>query len=459
MLTFLKGFGVAFLAGGLLLGGVLFYSKFLGEDADPAAKMADIFQAATERKKTPEELHNDALKKSKNIKGLYMTADVAWDTGAGAKRLRENLVRIAEETEINGLVIDVKEACGEDYDAERVKEFLKELREKDIWAIARIVVMSDASHIYTNPEWYITRKSKIRTGSSCVNKKHLQLKPDSNQPSITNNQLPITSNVVFWQDKAGRYWVDPASPGGREYILEFSKKMIDLGFDELQYDYIRFPSDGDVKNAIFSVWDRKTSMCAVMRDYFRFLSTGLREYKPDIILSADFFGYASIGLDTGIGQCLEALEDNFDYVSFMVYPSHYYSGFKMPADPYRKLPILNYTMAQSRANPQDIVGRSMQFARDFFDGKISTSTYPFSYIVACLTPSVAQNCATLGVETKTRLRPWLEDFFHEEDCVAQRPCNAAKVRLQIDAAENSDNHGWMLWNAANVYTESALKKE
>jgi len=135
MLTFLKGFGVAFLAGGLLLGGVLFYSKFLGEDADPAAKMADIFQAATERKKTPEELHNDALKKSKNIKGLYMTADVAWDTGAGAKRLRENLVRIAEETEINGLVIDVKEACGEDYDAERVKEFLKELREKDIWAI------------------------------------------------------------------------------------------------------------------------------------------------------------------------------------------------------------------------------------------------------------------------------------------------------------------------------------
>lgn len=453
------------------MAGVLYSSKFLGDDTDPAAMMADVFKAATEHKKTPEELHGEALEKSQNIKGLYMTADVAWDIGAGATRLRNNLFRLAEETEINGFVIDVKEACGEDYDAERVKEFLKELHEKDIWAIARIVVMSDASRIYTNPEWYITRKSKIRTGSSCINKKHLQLKPDPNQSSGISNQLPVTNYPILWQDKAGRYWVDPASPGAREYVLEFSKKMIDLGFDELQYDYIRFPSDGDVKNAVFPAWDRKTPMCSVMRDYFRFLGKNLREYKPGIILSADLFGYAAVGLDAGIGQCLEALEDNFDYVSFMVYPSHYYSGFHMPRDPYRELPKLNYNVAQSRANPGVIVGRSMQFARDFFDGKISTSTYPFSYGSTRLTTGIVARFATSSVATTTplepefipqsrvRLRPWLEDFFHEDDCAAKRPCNAAKVRLQIDAAEQTDNHGWLLWNAANVYTEAALKNE
>lgn len=457
MYKFSTGFGIAFLAGALLAGGFSFSAKFWGGKADPAVTVVDILKAIPKPQKTTEELHNDALEKSKNVKGLYMTADVAWDKGAGATRLRNNLVRLVDETEINGLVIDVKEACGEDYDAERVKEFLKELHEKNIWAIARIVVMSDASRIYTNPEWYLTRKNKIPTGVSCYNKRHLQLKP-------ADNKLPITNNRILWQDKAGRFWVDPASQGAREYILEFSQKMIDLGFDELQYDYIRFPSDGDVKNAIFSAWDRKTPMCAIMRDYFRFLSKNLREYGPGIILSADLFGYAAVGLDAGIGQCLEALEDNFDYISFMVYPSHYYSGFKMPPDPSRKLPALNYNVAQSRVNPGVIVGRSMQFARDFFDGKISTSTYPFSYIVVKSSTSTA---ATTTVSdppifiprSRARLRPWLEDFFHAEDCAAKRPCGEQKVRLQIDAAEKSDNHGWLLWNAANVYTEAALKKE
>lgn len=435
--------------------------------------LADMINAPAQPPKTPEELHNDALEKSQNIKGLYMTADVAWDKGAGAARLRKNLVRLAEETEINGLVIDVKEACGEDYDEARVREFLKELHEKNIWAIARIVIMSDASQINVHPEWYVTRKTKIQTAISCYNKRHLQLKAPAAQEGEPRQRRNGTKpDVVFWQDKAGRYWIDPASPAAQNHILEFSKKMIDLGFDELQYDYIRFPSDGDVKNAIFPAWDRKTPMCVVMRDYFRFLSQKLREYKPNIILSADLFGYAAIGLDTGIGQCIDSLEDNFDYVSFMVYPSHYYSGFKMPPDPYRKLPALNYTVAQSRANPQDIVGRSMQFARDFFDGKISTSTYPFSYGSTQLTTGLLARPATSTVATSTpleppifvprskaRLRPWLEDFFHDQDCAAKRPCGKEKVRLEIDAAEKSDNHGWLLWNAANVYTEAALKKE
>ncbi len=399
--------------------------------------------------KTPEELVAEAREKSKNVKGLYMTADVAWDPGAGATRIRQNLVRIAEETEINAFVIDVKEACGPDYDEERIRQFLSELHEKQIWAIARIVVMSDSSEINVHPEWYITRKSYKAVPAACSTKRYLvKPPPDGKKP-----------NIVFWQDKAGRYWIDPANKEGRNHIFEFSKKMIDLGFDELQYDYIRFPSDGDIQNAIYPAWDGKTSKCTVMRDYFRFLASNLKAHKPDIILSADLFGYASIGLDTGIGQCVESLENNFDYVSFMVYPSHYYSGFLMPQDPYRNLPPLNYTVAQSRAHPDDIVGRSMLFARDFFDGKISTSTYPFSYITAPVSTSTPPIEPVFVPRSKIRLRPWLEDFFHEADAAAGRPAGAEKARLEIDAAEKTADGGWLLWNAGNVYSEDALKKE
>ena len=443
--AFLAG-SVVVIAGALFLGG--WYFLF------PAGKMVIVDGAGviglTHKSKSKEELIAEALEKSSNIKALYMTADVAWDNGAGATRMRNNLVRIADETEINGFVIDVKEACGEDYNEERVKKFLGELHAKNIWAVARIVAFSDSSRIDVNTEWYLTRKAYKAVGASCTNKKYLRLKnSDGSKP-----------DVIFWQDKAGRYWIDPVNQGARDYILRFSKKMIDLGFDELQYDYIRFPSDGDIQNAIYPSWDGKTSKCSVMGDFFRFLSRSLREHKPNIMLSADLFGYASVGLDTGIGQCIETLEDSFDYISFMVYPSHYYSGFSIPQDPYRILPAVNYTVNQARQNPQVIVGRSMLFARDFFDGKISTDKYPFSYITSSSTATSTPSAAPVFTpRSRARLRPWLEDFFHDYDKEAGRPYGIEKVRLEIDATENTENHGWMLWNAGNVYTEGALKKE
>ena len=436
----LMGVVVAVLLGALFGGASFLYP----------ARVVEVTSGLSEKakpQKTEKELIAEALDKSARVRGLYMTADVAWDKSAGARRLRDNLVRLVDQTEINALVMDVKEACGEDYDENEVHKFISELHQKNIWTIARVVVMSDASRLNVNPEWYLTRKTKKSVGVSCANKKYLRLPGD-------------TPQVIFWQDKAGRYWIDPAAEGGRNYMLDFSKKMIDLGFDELQYDYIRFPSDGDLENAIYPFWNGKTSKCSVMRDYFRVLNKNLKEYKPDVILSADLFGYAAAGLDTGIGQCIWSLEDNFDYISFMVYPSHYYSGFHVSRDPYRNLPELNYTAAQARSNPDVIVGRSMLFARDFFDGKISTDKYSFSYITSSSTATSTPSAAPVFTpRSRARLRPWLEDFFHDYDKEAGRPYGIEKVRLEIDAAENTENHGWMLWNAGNVYTEGALKKE
>ena len=409
------------------------------------SQIKGVFPQSSRSAKTKEELVVEALEKSSRIKGLYMTADVANDQGAAATRIRNNLIRIASTTEINGFVIDVKEACGVEYHKENLKKLLGELHAKNIWSIARIVVSSDSSRIEINPDWYITRKNYKPVGSACLNKKHLRLKhPAGKKP-----------DVIFWQDKAGRYWLDPAHPDVQKYIMDFSKEMIDLGFDELQYDYIRFPSDGDVVNAIYPAWqrDKKISQCNAMRGLFRYLNRNLKDYKPDIILSADLFGYASLGIDTGIGQCIESLEDNFDYVSFMVYPSHYYSGLHLSADPARGLPAINYSLSQANANPGTIVYRSLLWARDFFDGKTATSTFLSATSTRATT---TLNMAEVAKRSRIRIRPWLEDFFHGDTSLEKR---IKKVRSQIEAAEKVEQHGWMLWNASNVYTEGALGRE
>lgn len=434
-----------------LIGSAVFTLALVGWHIVVPGKEITVGQAggaaeqAVAPKKTTEELIAEALDKSSNIRGLYMTADVANDQGGGATRLRNNLVRLADTSEINGLVIDVKEVCGPDYDEKNLKKLLDELHQKNIWAIARIVVFKDASQIEVHPEWYLKRPSHKRVGDQCVHEHHLLVKNPNGK-----------SNAIFWQDTKGGYWLDPASEGAREYILSFSKKMIDLGFDELQFDYVRFPSDGDVNVAQYPTWDGKTPKHVIMKSFFEFLNRGLKSYKPTIILSADLFGYAAIRAgDVGIGQRLDDIGDNFDYVSFMVYPSHYYSGLYLPADPLFKLPAVSLNRVQARVHPDIIVGRSLLFAREFLDGKLGTSSVS-NVIAGTSTTQIAEKPSP---RSHVRLRPWLEDFFHEQDKEAGRPYGAEKVRLQIDAAEHAEPHGWLLWNASNIYSENALKKE
>ncbi|MBI2056520.1 MAG: hypothetical protein HYT37_04060 [Candidatus Sungbacteria bacterium] len=443
MKTFFHGFAIAVGAGAIA---VFFMFVVFGlthggfaDIASPASQMLNT-DAFIPPQKTKEELIAEALEKSGNIKGIYMTADVASDAGAGATRLRNSLIKLAEDTEINGIVIDVKEVCGADFNEKMIKSLLEELHQKNIWAIARIVVMKDASQVEMHPEWYLKRSVPKTVGDECSRKRHLRIK----------NPNGVDSKIIFWRDNRGGYWLDPASDGVRRHIADFSKKMIDLGFDEIQFDYVRFPSDGDVEKIIYPAWDKKTQKYAVMKSFFEFLHNDLKAYKPDIILSADLFGYAAIREgDVGIGQRLEDIGNSFDYISFMVYPSHYYSGFYLPADSANNLPAVNFNVNQARLHPDVIIGRSLQFARDFLDGKHAATSSSATTTVETLTAPAS----------KARLRPWLEDFYHDADKAAKRPYGSQKVRLQIDAADKTENHGWLLWNAANVYTEGALKKE
>ncbi len=381
---------------------------------------------------TVEERVAEAKERASRIKGIYMTADVASDGGAGATQLRRSIIELAERTEINGMVIDVKEVCGPDYNEARIRALVDELHAKGIWAIARVAAFKDASQINVHPEWYLTRAVKKEVVDSCSRKAYLRTpSPDG-----------IKSPTVFWQDNKGGYWLDPSSESARAYLLDFSKRMVDLGFDELQFDYVRFPSDGDTQNARYPAWDKKISRFDVMRSFFEYLNRNLKEYKPELILSADLFGYvASQGEDATIGQRLDDIGRNFDYISFMVYPSHYYSGLYLPVSK-SGLPAIQWDYKTARANPGIVVERSLLFAREYLDGLFASST-------ASTTLEALHEAA--------RFRPWLEDFFHEIDRVADRPYGAEKVRLQIEGSERVEDHGWLLWNASNVYTEGALE--
>ena len=445
MKDFMKGFGVVALAGGLLIGVLVLSPLISSLVRRSGVPMLSGRRGAAETaapKKTTAELIAEAHARSQNVKALYMTADVANDQGAGATRLRDHLIALADTTEINALVIDVKEVCGPEYDADNLKKLLDELHQKNIWAIGRIVAFKDASQILAHPEWYLTRKiPKAVKESACARKQHLV---------VQSHDAPV-SGALLWRDNNGGYWMDPASSDVRDYLLGFTKKMSALGFDELQFDYVRFPSDGDVSHAIYPSWDGKTAKHEVLADFFAGLQKNLKAERPETILSADLFGYvANQGEDQTIGQRLTAIAPFFDYLSFMLYPSHYYTGLMMPADPLRELPAVNYTLTDARSHPDVVVGRTLLAALDFLNPLTASST-------ATSTPKEARGMLQQKA-TSAAVRPWLEDFFHEQDRVAGRPSGAQKVRMQIDAAEKSGARGWLLWNASNIYSEGALKQ-
>mgnify|MGYP001610228786 CR=1 FL=1 len=234
-------------------------------------------------------------------KGIYSTV---WT--ARVKRFND-LIRIADETEINTIVIDVKDS--DTYLDDYIKNLVGELHKKNIYAIARIVVFQDNSQIKNHPDWYFKKED----GS-------------------------------LWQDRRGWYWLNPAERETWDYNVEIAKKTIDYGFDELNFDYIRFPAfakNDDVdfpprlagQNGMLNVPLVKNQ---IISEFANYLTSELKKYDPEIILSVDLFAYSMLKIDDlGIGQKFIELYDYFDYVSPMIYPSHYIFGnfgFENPAE-------------------------------------------------------------------------------------------------------------------------------
>lgn len=212
------------------------------------------------------------------------------------------------------------------------------------------------------------------------------------------------SNGNLWGDKKGLAWVDPASRETWEIAALVAKEAEKVGFDEINFDYIRFPSDGDLSDMSFPFWDGKTSRSGVIENFFEYLKNELGTLGVPI--SADLFGLTSWNYDDlKIGQTLEIAAKHFDYVSPMMYPSHY------PAD---------------------------------FQGFKNPAAHPYEVIKTALTRAKARIIA-IG-ERPEKLRPWIQDF----DLGAKY--DASMIKLQKQAIYDAGLGSWLSWDPANKYT-------
>lgn len=327
-----------------------------------------------------------------SVRGVYMTSWVA-----GTPSLRAKVVNLIAETEVNAIVIDIKDDTGrvsyavadpilKETGAEEVRipdlrEFIERLHMQGVYVIGRIASFQDP---------YMARE----------------------RPDLAVKRASDPSKV--WRDRKGLTWIDPGAKEHWEYLVRLAKDAHAAGFDEIQFDYIRFPSDGNMADILYPKSEGRVKH-EVIKDFFAYLGTELR--NEGVPISADLFGMTTTNTDDlNIGQVIEDAFPHFDAISPMVYPSHYPKNFNGWPDP--------------NAVPYEIVKHSMDAAA------ARLATYN----------------ATVA-STTVELRPWLQDNDYPV------PYTPGMVRAQIKATYDAGLDSWLLWDAANTYTRDALLAE
>ena len=210
------------------------------------------------------------------------------------------------------------------------------------------------------------------------------------------------SDGSLWHTNGGLAWLNPYSHAAWDYDVGVAEAAAKAGFDEIQFDYVRFPSDGDL-SLIRYPGPHPQPMDSTVSAFLRYAVSRL--HPLGVRVSADVFGLSATP-DLGIGQFPGQLAHVVDTVYPMAYPSHYVPGeFGIP-DP--------------NAAPGKTVGDTLRDFRAQLAG------------------------------TDTRLVPWLQDFS------LGRTYTPADVAAQIRSARRYLTGGFMLWNASGLYTSSAL---
>lgn len=359
------------------------------------------------------------------IKSVYVTG-----YSAGAKTYLKYLEKLFQNTEINAVVVDIKgsdgyvtynSAAGDvkkynltDYAIGDIDALVRFFHDQNVYVIGRVAVFEDPIYSKARPELAVYNKAKTT---------------DISQP-------------ILWKDNNGISWLDPSSKDVWDYDISLAKDAFYNGFDEVNFDYVRFPSDGNMENMGFPVYDGKIAKSEVIKNFFHYLRTSL----PDEKISADLFGLTTVNADDmGIGQIIENAFENFDYISPMVYPSHYASGFIGFANP--------------AEHPYEVIKYSMDSAlakEKVFEQKRTDSTIKNSE--AAGSPASLSQVLTpaLTFVPLAKFRPWIQDFnmgaFYTSDMVKQE-IKATQDSLGVDFS------GFMLWNPSNIYTQEAVIKE
>jgi hypothetical protein len=320
-----------------------------------------------------------ARPKAVDAKGIFMTGYTV-----GGPRFND-LIGLIDRTELNTAVIDIKDERGE-------ISWMPRLPQARIAGAGRPKILDPAATIRRLHRHRIYVIGRICTFQDPI---LATVRPD----------LAIQdAHGGIWHNSRGVAWLDPYSTEAQDYDIALAVEAISLGFDEIQFDYVRFPTDGDTTRMWFRHKDERLPD-QVIAD---FLARARKQISPrGAYMSTDLFGLtALVSDDLGIGQKLQMIAPHVDYVSLMLYPSH----FNKP----------QYGLPDPEKDPYHIVQDSLRDAKRRIAG------------------------------TGAKLRPWLQDFS------LRVPYTPKEVREQIQASEDEGVNQWLLWNATNRYTEDAL---
>jgi hypothetical protein len=353
------------------------------ETDENTADMQETFKNGTDLSRTP-----------RKVKGIYVTGP-----RAGKESYMKDLVELVDTTELNAMVIDIKNDNGEityKMDLPEVKEMgadvnyisdieqlIADLKAKDIYLIARIVAFKDPILAKNRPDLSLKKKD----------------------------------GTIFY-DKSGLSWVNPYKKDVWDYLVSVAKEAAGLGFDEIQFDYIRFSTDTGMKDVDFGKEAKGKSKMEAITEFTKYACENL---KPlGVFVSADVYGtIIDSKIDAKIvGQNYKEMAEYLDYICPMIYPSHYQDG--------------SYGIKHPDLNPYDLILSALDKSQTELKATDNTS--------------------------QAKVRSWLQDFTATW-LDNHKSYGPKEIRDQIKAVYDAGYDEWILWNGNNNYTKEGLKQE
>lgn len=318
------------------------------------------------------------------VKALYLTF---WGASNNSKTA-QNLYKNIEESQANAVVVDVKNEYGstsfytgfaqansygahENRTNRNIRKFIKRMKDKNIYTIARIVTFKDELQAANNPEYAIRRDD----------------------------------NGSIWRNHDNMAWVDPFDRRSHDYAISIAIEAAKVGFDEINFDYIRFPAKDGLR---YSKENTQESRIEAIETFLQTAQKRLKKYG--VFISVDTYGNICWSKDdNGIGQRVTSLAKYADYLAPMLYPSGFARGsfyFEYPAE-----------------HPYDVIYRSVKNIED----RVSPQ----------------------------RVRPWLQYF--KDYGSKRKEYGPFEIQEQIRATQNMQTNGWMMWSPSSKYESEALR--
>ena len=340
--------------------------------------------------------NNPALpgREAVKVRGIYISGPMA-----GSTELFQNILDSAAGTEINTVVMDFKDdqgriTCPVDSPVaseigacrpyvQDMKELIASLKERGLYVIARVVAFRDPWLAEKKPEWSL----------------HL-------------------ADGSLYRDRQGMAWVDPYRKEVWDYLVEVGTEAKEAGFDEVQFDYIRFSTEGTMRDVVFDeAVTGGRSKTDVITEFVKYAYENLA--SQGLFVSADVFG-TIIGSDIdaqAVGQVYTEMAKHLDYICPMIYPSHYGPG--------------NFGLEHPDTMPYETVLEALKKSQMVMDQAAEADGH---------------------VSSQAIVRPWLQDFtasyLGEGNYI---PYGYNEVQRQIQAVKDAGYDEWMLWSAANRY--------